>query len=273
MESTTSSAGAVSVKSGSDCAMSRHATVAAISFAAAIAGISLVLALAEVPRPSFLLVIAGALLVTAIVTPAVHALVVAPLRRARIAASTSHATVPAAVAENFKPAAVADPVPEPVATPALTDPYTGLPDRRAITTALLETMAHAERYGDPFSIAVLTLDLPGTSVDWNRRGAARLATALAETLRMPDKAGHYTDRAFLVLFPHTKLADAGGITERIRAQAASYEVECEGQRVALKVVIGTAQFRKGDDLTQLLSRAEQGNRTGATPPAVAARAG
>jgi diguanylate cyclase (GGDEF)-like protein len=229
-----------------------------------------VLAFAEVPRPAFLLVIAGALLVAAIVTPAVHALVVAPMRRARAVAATPPPVVAPVPPPAVKTSVAADPLPEPVAAPALTDPYTGLPDRRAITTALLEIMAHAERYGDPFSIAVLTLDLPGTSVDWNRRGAARMATALAETLRMPDKAGHYTDRSFLVLFPHTKVADAGGITERIRTQAASYEVECEGKRVPLKVTIGTAQFRKGDDLTQLLTRAEQGGQAGGMSPSTAA---
>ncbi len=220
----------------------------AITFAAVVAASYLISAMANTPPPPAMLVVAGAVLVAALVVPTVYSLLLAPMAR--------HPEAPRAPAEDAnKGSAAATTTP-----PVLTDPFTGLPSRRGITTALLEAMAHAERYGDPFSIALVTLALPGTSADWNRRGAARMAAVFAETLRMPDKAGHYGDRSFLVLLPHTRLADAAIITDRIRAEAAHHEVECEGRRAPLAITIGTAQFRKGDDLAELQSRAEKSSQ-------------
>ena len=100
-----------------------------------------------------------------------------------------------------------------------------------------------------------------------------MAAVFAETLRMPDKAGHYGDRSFLVLLPHTRLADAAIITDRIRAEAAHHEVECEGRRAPLAITIGTAQFRKGDDLSELQSRAEKSSQQGASRASTAAARG
>jgi diguanylate cyclase (GGDEF)-like protein len=236
----------------------------AITFAAVVAASYLVSAMAHMPPPPALLVIAGGVLVAALVVPTVYSLLLAPMQRA----VESGPAVNDSVITNRTDDTETAPAPAPV----LTDPFTGLPARRGITTALLEAMAHAERYGDPFSIALVTLALPGTSSDWNRRGAARMAAVFAETLRMPDKAGHYGDRSFLVLLPHTRLADAAIITDRIRAEAARHEVECEGRKVPLEITIGTAQFRKGDDLAELQSRAEKSSQAGAArAPAASAR--
>jgi len=225
----------------------------AITFVAVIAASYLISAMANTPPPPAMLVVAGAVLVAALVVPTVYSLLLVPMAR-----QPEPVRAPGDDAMKGNAAGTTAP-------PVLTDPFTGLPSRRGITTALLEAMAHAERYGDPFSIALVTLALPGTSPDWNRRGAARMAAVFAETLRMPDKAGHYGDRSFLVLLPHTRLADAAIITDRIRAEAAHHEVECEGRRASLAITIGTAQFRKGDDLTELLSRAEHPTPPGAQP--------
>lgn len=231
-----------------------------ITFVAVIAASYLIAAMAHMPPPPTMLVVAGAVLVAALVVPTVYSLLLAPMARTP---ETPRAPADDAIKVNV--AGTSPPA-------ALTDPFTGLPSRRGITTSLLEAMAHAERYGDPFSIALVTLALPGANSDWNRRGAARMAAVFAETLRMPDKAGHYGDRSFLVLLPHTRLADASIITDRIRAEAAQHEVECDGRRAPLAITIGTAQFRKGDDLSELQSRAEKSSQEGTSrTPAAHAR--
>jgi diguanylate cyclase (GGDEF)-like protein len=152
----------------------------------------------------------------------------------------------------------------------LTDEVTLLPSRRAVTSSILEHMAHAERYGNPLSIAYVELnDFErlhsefGTGV--TDQALKTVADAFADTLRMPDKAGRCDGHTFLVVLPHTTLRDANAIAERLRRNVAGRSVHHAGQDLKLAVAIGATQFRKGDDLEKLLERAREAVH--ARPPA------
>jgi diguanylate cyclase (GGDEF)-like protein len=188
-------------------------------------------------------------LLAAVVAPTVYAFVIGPLTLAY----EEHGGGAAAT--------------QPSVPAALTDPVTQLPNRRGITSNLLEFMAHAERYNTPLSIALVQVqDFKKLGDDTGPRGGDKLLQIMAEvfydTLRMPDKAGRYDGEEFLVVLPHTKLKDASMIAERIRNSAA-------GKKAKLQVIIGAIQFRKGEDLEQLLSRAEAAKGAKPAPRRVA----
>ncbi|MCK7578048.1 MAG: GGDEF domain-containing protein [Chromatiales bacterium] len=145
---------------------------------------------------------------------------------------------------------------------ALTDEVTLLPSRRVVTSSILEHMAHAERYGNPLSVAYVELnDFErlhsefGTGV--TDQALKTVADAFADTLRMPDKAGRCDGHTFLVVLPHTTLKDANAIAERLRRNVSGRSVHHAGHDLKLAVAIGATQFRKGDDLEKLLERAQE----------------
>lgn len=145
---------------------------------------------------------------------------------------------------------------------ALTDEVTLLPSRRVVTSSILEHMAHAERYGNPLSVAYVELnDFERLHSEFGTGVADQalkaVADAFADTLRMPDKAGRCDGHTFLVVLPHTTLKDANAIAERLRRNVAGRSVHHAGQDLKLAVAIGATQFRKGDDLEKLLERARE----------------
>lgn len=145
---------------------------------------------------------------------------------------------------------------------AITDPLTRLSNRRGITTSLLDAMAQAERYGHPLSVAMADIDLFKAVNDTYGHEAGDkvlvdVAAVLADALRMPDKVGRYGGEEFLVVLPHTELAQAAKIAERMRAAVASSTTEFDSKKTQVTISIGLAQYKKGEDLEQFLSRVDQ----------------
>ena len=148
-----------------------------------------------------------------------------------------------------------------IATQPVDDPTTGTLNRHGITIKVLENLALAERYARTFSVALVSLD------HWKNVGAEygrdaetlvlrTVADTLREALRMPDQVGRYDEDEFLVVMPETKTDGANQIAERIRHGVSDSEVPVN-PRVKLHVTIsaGLTQYRMGDDLQELLSRA------------------
>ena len=221
-------------------------TIGLIAFSA---GLLVMLALTRYSTPDnhAAIIFTSALLLAAIIAPSVYALVIGPM---------------ASSYEDGKAASA------PAIQAALIDPITRLPNRHGITSNLLEFMAHAERYNTPLSIALVKVaDFKKLSEELAPRGGEKVLQSMAEvfydTLRMPDKAGRYDNEEFLVVLPHTKLKDASLIVERIRTTVDAKKLDQDGknQNKKMSVNIGAAQLNKGEDLEQLLSRAEQAKQT------------
>ena len=144
---------------------------------------------------------------------------------------------------------------------AITDSLTRIMNRRGITVSLLDAMAQAERYGTPLSIAMGDVDHFKRVNDTYGHEAgdkvlAQIAASLSDALRMPDKVGRYGGEEFLVILPHTMLAQARKIAERMRGEVQKTEIDLGTAKVKATISIGVTQFRKGEDLEQLLSRAD-----------------
>jgi diguanylate cyclase (GGDEF)-like protein len=221
-----------------------------ISIIAFVVGLLVMLALSHFSTPAnqVTVIFSSALLLAVIMPLTVYALVIGPMVVAYEEGKPSTERV------------------EPSIQAALTDPVTQLPNRRGITSNLLEFMAQAERYNTPLSIALVQIaDFKKCSDDLAPRGGEKLLQSMAEvfydTLRMPDKAGRYDNEEFLVVLPHTKLKDASMIADRVRGAVDARELGQGDRKVKVNVAIGAIQFRKGEDLEQLLSRAEQAKKT------------
>ncbi|WP_022798618.1 diguanylate cyclase [Thermus islandicus] len=141
---------------------------------------------------------------------------------------------------------------------ALTDPLTGLPNRRAFEQTFLEELKRAERYGYPLSLAVL--DLTGFKKLNDRLGHAvgdlalrRVAEALLGERRNGDKIFRWGGDEFAALFPHT--GKEGAIKAAFRYAEAIGKLCFDG--LCLGVNIGLATFPEdGKTADELLSAAD-----------------
>lgn len=139
------------------------------------------------------------------------------------------------------------------------DALTRIPNRRGITTNLIDAMAYANRYGHPLSVALVDLDLlrdinAGLGRKAGDKALQSVAAAFADTLRMPDRAGRYGGEEFMVILPNTQLKNAVKIAERIRNSVENTEVGNHRGKLPVTVSIGVAQFKKGEDLERFLTR-------------------
>jgi diguanylate cyclase (GGDEF)-like protein len=145
---------------------------------------------------------------------------------------------------------------------AITDALTSVMNRRGITMALLDAMAQAERYNTPLSIAMADIDHFKLVNDQygHKTGdkvLIQVAGAMAEVLRMPDKIGRYGGEEFLLVLPHTSLAQGRKIAERLRTGVGKIKTTAGSKALSLTISVGVTQFRKGEDLEQFLSRVDQ----------------
>lgn len=191
-----------------------------------------------------LLVLASALGLSVLIAPAIYWLVLIPLRR------------------EYEKRLKAEAVAEDMGRLAITDPLTHIMNRRGITVALLDAMAQAERYDTALTVAMADIDHFKAINDTyghetGDRVLAEVAGIMAEQLRMPDKLGRYGGEEFLIVLPHTSLAHGRKIAERVRAAVGGARFTAGDRRLSLTVSLGVTQFRKGEDLEQLLTRVDQ----------------
>ncbi len=157
---------------------------------------------------------------------------------------------------------------------ALTDPLTGLFNRRAMDElARFELKRHA-RYPSPLSIGLIDVDhfkrvnteYLHTGGDEVLKGLARL---LAGSLREVDSLGRMGGEEFLVIARETGEDGAVHLAERIRATVAATPISHEGHAISITVSIGVAVAEVGVPTTQqalyeaaasALARAKQAGR-------------
>ena len=104
---------------------------------------------------------------------------------------------------------------------ALTDPLTGLPNRRAFEDALARSIAASQRYGRPLSLAMLDVDHfkeinDRLGHDAGDSALSTVAAALARGLRGSDACFRWGGDEFAVLLPETPHDAAEIVVERLR---------------------------------------------------------
>lgn len=110
----------------------------------------------------------------------------------------------------------------------LTDPLTGVFNRRLLDRRLNEEIARARRYGLPLSILLIDIDhFKQINDSHGHQAGDRVLIAMgkliAKGLRDSDVVVRYGGEEFLIIAPHTPLVGAVELAERIRKRVASHD--------------------------------------------------
>lgn len=149
-----------------------------------------------------------------------------------------------------------------LAEAALTDPLTGLLNRRAMMEMLGQAAALLKP--DEPSLSVIVADIDHFKVVNDQHGHAfgdQVLVAIAGQLRefSGDQQQHNVARwggeEFLILLPRVRLAAACKHAEKLRGHVADLRIGTDGLRVSLS--LGVAEFVAGEALDGLLRRCDQ----------------
>ncbi len=146
---------------------------------------------------------------------------------------------------------------------SITDPLTGVSNRRHFVEAAEQELARARRHGWPVTLLMLDLDHFKSINDTHGHAvgdeALRTFTAAGRALlRENDLLGRTGGEEFAILLPETDIAGARMVAERIRRRTAELAVPAGGETVRFTVSIGVACCAAGTrDVDAMLSSADE----------------
>lgn len=145
---------------------------------------------------------------------------------------------------------------------ALTDPLTGLFNRRQMNQRLQEEAARFRRLGTDFSLIIADLDHfkeinDRHGHDMGDRVLARVALLFSEGLRAGDAVARWGGEEFLILLPGTHLNAAEEVAQRLRSAAQSRLGAIDGLGSELTVTFGVATFAPFGSLEACLKAADE----------------
>ena len=140
---------------------------------------------------------------------------------------------------------------------SITDPLTGLLNRRYLEERLTDELNRSQRYGYSMSCLMIDIDDFKSYNDRNGHQAGDVALkitahALKAALRSADVACRYGGEEFCILLPQTSLSEARVIAERMRLRVAEREYPF-GKSQSLGIVsvsIGISTFAKHIDTAE-----------------------
>jgi diguanylate cyclase (GGDEF)-like protein len=147
---------------------------------------------------------------------------------------------------------------------ALTDPLTGLPNRRAFDLRLAEEISRSTRYGHAFSILMVDLDEFKRINDKHGHmvGDAALreiSRCLRRSVRDTDFMARIGGDEFVLILPETKVGDEEHIGQKLHEAALACRLGLPGQQVErITLSIGAASFpQDSNHPTDLILKADQ----------------
>ncbi len=145
---------------------------------------------------------------------------------------------------------------------ALTDPLTGLFNRRQMNQRLQEEVARFRRLATDFSVIIADVDHfkdvnDRHGHDMGDRVLARVALLFTEGLRAGDAVARWGGEEFLVLLPGTHLKAAEEVAQRLRAAAQTRLGAIDGLGAELTVTFGVAAFAAFGSLEACLKAADE----------------
>ena len=125
-----------------------------------------------------------------------------------------------------------------------TDALTGVYSRLAFTQRFEEEMERARRDGLPITLFLLDIDSFKAINDTHGHPAGdtyltAVASVLQSCARRIDLVARYGGEEFVVILPHTNLAGAAAIAERLRQSVESLVVDHEGTEIRTTASIGS----------------------------------
>jgi diguanylate cyclase len=153
---------------------------------------------------------------------------------------------------------------ETVRTESLTDPMTGLANRKYFDESLIKAIADSKLRNEPLSLLMMDIDhfkafndtyghLTGDQV------LRLVASSLKQNVKGQDVAARYGGEEFAIILPGTPLRSAITVADHIRRAAMSKELmkRSTGEHLGrISVSVGVAMFRKDDTPQELIGRAD-----------------
>lgn len=144
---------------------------------------------------------------------------------------------------------------------ALTDPLTGIPNRRAFNQELARRFPEFRRIGTPLSLVMIDVDHFKKFNDTYGHQAGdevlrSVGRVLREMVREMDLPSRFGGEEFAVILPTTLLATSLQVAERIRVAIEQARSNFEGAELQVTISIGVAQIGDTDDEASLIKRAD-----------------
>lgn len=134
----------------------------------------------------------------------------------------------------------------------MTDPLTGLLNRRGVVLALEPQVARSRRYNSSISVIVMHIDAT-TQHDSLIVDIARL---LKDQLRWADLIGRADEHELILVLPETTAQAAIKLADKIKCQIDELiSNTCPGENILTSY--GITDWRKVDNATSLINRAEK----------------
>lgn len=153
---------------------------------------------------------------------------------------------------------------ETVRKESLTDPLTGIANRKAFDTELQTAIAEARLNGEPLSLFMCDIDLFKSFNDtWGHQTGDQVlrlvANALSENTKGRDTAARYGGEEFAVIVRHSGVMDATKLAEQIRlnVQGKKLVKKSTGDILgSITISIGVAELNGGESAAALIQRAD-----------------
>jgi diguanylate cyclase (GGDEF)-like protein len=134
---------------------------------------------------------------------------------------------------------------------AITDPLTGLYNRRYLYERLGTELRRAQRYNRPLSLILIDLDhFKGVNDEHGHQHGdivlARFGHLLVESLREPDTACRYGGEEFSVILPETNADQAMAVAEKLRRRLKERDVVDDLGENGITISQGIASFPSAD---------------------------
>jgi diguanylate cyclase len=144
---------------------------------------------------------------------------------------------------------------------SLTDPLTGLPNRREFNDRLEERMSAWNRRKEVFTLLILDVDhfkklndehghLAGDQV------LAAMGRALRAAIRREDAVARYGGEEFAILLPNTGLEAATRVARNVRDAVARVVAKHNGQQIKITASGGLATIQADEPADSLIQRAD-----------------
>ncbi|TWT33628.1 putative diguanylate cyclase YedQ [Posidoniimonas corsicana] len=145
---------------------------------------------------------------------------------------------------------------------AMTDPLTGLPNRRALDDHLNVRADAWRKHQTPFSVVMVDVDHFKQFNDTHGHAAGdqalrSIGAALRGALRHHDVVARYGGEEFAVVLPHTDLSTAHAAVRKTIDAVRSTVVEVHGETIPVTASVGLASVRPSERLESLMRRADQ----------------
>ncbi len=148
-------------------------------------------------------------------------------------------------------------------TLAMTDPLTGILNRRHFLSASTAELSRVKRYGFPLTLLMIDIDNFKAVNDTYGHSVGdivirTIATTCRTALRLPDILARYGGEEFVVTMPQTAEPEAKRVAERLRESLSAAEIDTKDGKLSVTVSIGLAQWITSDNsIEDTIERADQ----------------